>query len=263
MSIDEVIDKYHSNIINGRSLDIDNETLLLFIKEFMEINNLKDEYQKGDVNRKELGKEILDRVKKMKLMMDIFKRILNSNTNKYTYYNYISDYNKAMELLLKLANEKDNKYIMKRFYVEQIGSLETRQGNREKGMFKGEIRVIGEKDVLDMVDDSISYDGSSFGAITTSIVKKYHSLVAITNHYYETNVLPCWYDLRNTKRRKFNVNGFFSELYCYTYDDELGSAVDILDNYIEIYGGDMEELSIDTIFKRMKDKQLVKKSGVK
>ena len=253
MDINDVLEKYYKDITCGKDIDVNEETLWLFVKEFMEIKNLKDEYKKDSVNRKELGKEILNRIQKIKPIMDFFTRDLNRDANKYVYPDYISDCSKAMELLLVLANTEEDKYAMKKFYVEQMGALNVR-GDK---MHQGEIRVIGEKDVLDAIDNSISYDGTSFGLLATNLVKKHHSLVAITNLHYETNVLPCWYDLK-AKRKKFRVNGLFSKLYCYTYDDELGKAVDILDDYIETYGGDIDNIDIEDLLYRIEGNKSLK-----
>ena len=262
MNIDEVINKYYNDIICGNSLDIDEETLLLFVEEFTKIEKLKEIYQQGMVNRKELGKEILSRITRMKSMMNILVRVLNQNTVKYTYPDYLSDFDKILQILLILANEKSNKYITKKFYTEQFGLVEKKHGEKESGLFKGEIIVIGEKEVLESISNNKTYYGSSFGLIATNIVKKHYSLVIITNHYYENNVIPCRYDVK-AKLKQFKVAGLASNLYCYTYDDELGKAVDLLDNYVETYGGNIDNIDMEYLIDCIKGKQLVKSKEYK
>ena len=182
---------------------------------------------------------------------------LSKGCERYIFPENISDYVKAINMLLIMANKNEEKYILKKFTASQIGSLETSNGDRENGMFKGEIWVIGEKEVLDKIDNTNPYYGAQFGLLTTKIVENNHSLVVITDYYYETNVMP--YSI-NTKAKEivFNVDGLVSNLCCYTFDDELGMAVDRLSDYIEIYGGDIDNIDINDLISRIKDKRLIK-----
>lgn len=257
MEINEIINKYYSDIRSGKNAVVDEKTLLLFCKEYLKINELKEKYHQSDVNRKEIGKEIIARKKQLEDLSVIFNNDLNRGCVRYVFSEYISDYSKAINMLLMMANQNEGKYILKKFTANQIGSLETRHGDKESGMFEGEIWVIGEKVVLDEIDNTKPYYGAKFGLLATKLVENNHSLAVITNYYYETNVMP--YSI-NTKAKEtvFNVNGSVSNLCCYTFDDELGMAVNKLSDYIETYGGDMDNIEVDDLVKRINGIQLVK-----
>ena len=246
MSIIDLIDNHYKE---GFKSDISEEELLEFIKEYMLVKKLKDEYKKGEVNRKELGREILSRAKNLKVLMRVFEVDLLEDKAIYEWPDYISDYNKILEVLLRLANNGEREYILKEFQAEEYGSLETKHGSRS-GIVRGQVWTIGEKDVLDNVDNSEPYYGFAFRTLTTNIIKDNHSMIVISNHYYESNVLPVEFRISATKK-KFGVNGIVSDLCCYTYNDELGAAVEKLDNYIENYGGNVDNISVDTIIENI------------
>lgn len=250
MSIKELIDNHYKG---GKfNFDVSQEELSEFVREFMIINELKEIYTKGESNRKELGQEILTRADSLKSLMNIFERSLSKGNSDYEYPEYISDYNKAFELLLALSNKESNEYILKKFYANQLGSFETRHGDRESLMVDGEIWVIGRKDILNCIDNTKPYYGAEFVRIATKLVNDGNSLAMITNHYYENNVMPQFYDVKGNFR-KFSVAGLISDLRCYTFEDELESAVDNLSNYIDVYGGNIENIPLDTLVARIKE----------
>ena len=257
MNIEEIVSKYYQDIRDGKESSIDGSALFTFCEEYIEINRLKELYKQNDVNRKEIGLEILERKKNLEKLIEVFRNNLGNGCVRYLFPENISDYSKVFNLLLILANENEEKYSLKKFNTTQYGSLETRHGDKEGGMFNGEILVVGEKDVLDKIDNSKPYYGSKFGDLATKIIENNHSIAMITNHYYETNVMPYKGDIK-ARVTVLNVDGTISNLCCYTFDDELGNAVDKLRNYINIYGGDIDNIDINEIVKRINQKDLVK-----
>lgn len=250
MSIKELIDNHYKG---GKfNFDVSQEELSEFVREFMIINELKEIYTKGESNRKELGQEILQRADSLKFLMHIFEKSLSKGNSDYEYPENISDYNKAFELLLELSNKESNEYILKKFYANQLGSFETRHGDSESLMVDGEIWVIGRKDILNCIDNTKPYYGEEFVRIATKLVNDGNSLAMITNHYDEYNVMPLYYEVKGNYC-KFSVAGLISDLRCYTYEDELGSAVDNLSNYIDVYGGNIENIPLDTLVARIKE----------
>ena len=249
MNIEELINKHYKN---GKfNYDVSQNELSAFVKEFILINKLKDKYNNGECNRKDLGNEILIKVKDLKRLMDIFGVCLSKDNTDYEYPEYISDYNKVFELLLALSNEEKSEYAFKKFSANQLGSYETRHGDRESLVIDGEILVIGRHDILNCIDNSKPYYGAEFGKLITKIVNEGNSIVITTNYRYTNNVMPHFYETKGN-HHQFNVAGLISDLCCFTFEDRLGSAVKKLNDYIDIYGGNIENISIDTIISRIK-----------
>ena len=250
MGIPEIITRQYKGNFKER---LSAEDLAAFVQEYFLIVGLKAEYEKGETNRKLLAKEIVDRINNMSTMLEVL-RVELSIGSKYDYSTpeYISDYSKMLSLILQIANVEGEKYILKSFHAEQWGSLETSHGDRETGMYRGEILVIGEKNVLDNIDNSKAYYGEKFRILATELVKAGHSLVMITNYYYESNILIYSWQVQ-AKNHSFKVSGNFSNLCCYTYDDELGSAVDKVAGYIEEYSGNVDNIPIATLITRIND----------
>ena len=258
MSIKELINKHYKN---GFDYNVSQDELNEFVREYLLINELKDDYNEGIVNRKEVGNEILTRGEDLKRLMNIFEQSIFKGKYDYEYPDTISDCNKVFDLLLKLSNESNNKYILKKFCASDFGSFEKKHGDREFGMLDGEIWVVGKKEVLDCIDSAKPYYGSEFGILSTELVNDGHSMVMLTNHYYENNVMPYSFAI-NSSFHKFSVKGLMNDLCCYTYDDELGEAVNKLKEYIDVYGGNVDNISINTLILRIEELHNMKENNI-
>ncbi len=237
---------------NRGNWDINNVTsyeLDEFANEFMEIKALKEKYLNGNCNRKELGAEISKRAANLTYLANIFVKNLDCDSRINDYEDSLNDFDIVMKILIHLASDKEE-YIIKSFSTQAIGSLETQHGDRETGLFQGEIKVIGKKSVLDAIDNTKPYFDPRFRDLAEKTIRDGNSLVIITNHYYADNVLP-YYCNKEVLKTKFSVYGLSSDLCCYTYDDELRHAVLMLDQYIKYYGGNFKNLSIDTVVERI------------
>ena len=221
------------NINDGVSSSDLNE----FVLRYEEIKNLKEKYELGKENRKELANEIIDKVNNMFDLMEIFKMDLYSKRSKYIFTNYISDYYIILYALLKIANTGENEYNLKK--------LKTCDANE-----KGNIWLIGDKDVLNSINEKEYINAKRLQKMITGIIYNGYSMVMITNFDCQWNVLPVEKEIEDASIKKFKVDAF-SNLCCYTYNDELGLAVDKLSKYIETYGGDIDGISIDTIVSRI------------
>ncbi len=222
------------------------EELITFVREYLLINELKNQYQEGNSNRKVIAEMIVEKVNDMEALLSVFECDLSKDRETFNHPMYLSDFKKAFSLLLKQANSSEKKYASKTFYTNR------RMGhdNRESGMPNSEIWVIGEKEVLDVLDNTKVYYGAAFGELVDGVIERNHSLVMITNDYQESRVLPTCSEI-DINKRKFRIQDFPNDLCCYTYDDKLGFAVDKLSRYIEVYGGDIRNLSMEMILDRM------------
>jgi hypothetical protein len=234
--------------------DVSSKELNEFIKEFKQINELKKMYKEGIGNRRELGEEILERAEDLKKLMYIFERSLFRDKEVYEYPFYISDFNKVLELLLALANKEKNEYTLKVFQSSEIRTFEITKKYCKSIELAGDIWVIGKKDVLSSMDNTEPYYGAKFGNIMTKLVEDGNSIVMITNNSYANNVIP-HHNFNCSNYKQFNVTGLISDLYCYTFDDELNDAVNQLSNYINTYGGNIDNISLDIILTRIEDQE--------
>lgn len=252
MSADELIKDYYKSGENG---EISFEELSIFNKEYLLLKELKKEYLKGTINRKELGQELEKRTKNLKLFIGIFEDELKDIESLYKYPDYITDYKKAFEILLRISNSQEQKYALKEFKVGQLGHIGT---NDNLGMINGRVWIISEKKELDLIDNSKVYYNSEFSKVSTNLLKQGCSLVVLTDHLYDTNITPRSIPLE-TYKTKFRIRGFMNDMLCYTFNDELNNAVESLDNYIVKYGGDIDNISVEDIIQNIIPLHKVKK----
>ena len=238
---------------NNQNLEISKEELDEFVKEYISIKELKEKYIKGEENRKKLGEEILLRTCILRDLMGIIERSMVTGEFDYKYPDYISDYYKALDLLIKLANNNGvKKYSLMQLMTKQTASQETRHGDKETKMFEGDIWVIGDNNILRNVDNNKCYCCSEFKNAAVNIINENNSLVIITNHYFESSILPRESEVKSDIRT-IDVDGIFSGICCYTYNDELGLAVRQLKNYIDVYGGNINNISTETLVERINE----------
>ena len=253
MKVTEVINNYYSN---GFKANITKEELLAFAREYLLINELKKSYDKGVENRKELGQEILTREKNLKNVMKILEIEMFSNNDNYLFSNNISDYQKAFDLLLNLSNSND--YALKVFNFEQLVPNSFKDGRRD-ALSSGDVWLLGEKEVLNCFEKLDSRSSLSFKELATNLINENHSLIMMPNSYYQSEILPDESRLYSDKK-KFKVNGLMSELYCYTHNDSLGNSVEKLKKYIDVYGGDLTNIPIEVMEKRISELNSIKRS---
>lgn len=237
-----------------------------FAMYYQEILDLKDKYASVAIGRKEIAKEIREKLSPLNTFLHY---LINRNEGLDTEFEYaeqyISDYEMAIRLLLRLANENGDNFTLKRFVATSFASFETQHGDREHVQVGGNVWVIGEKIILDKVDEKEHYFGSDFGKIANSILQNGHSLVIMTDHIYENNVQPWTYDSNEIQRTNISVHGMLSDISCYLYNDNLRNAVNKFMAFINQNGADIKGIDENQLFDIMKtenvsgDKNLSKK----
>ena len=248
MGIKNILEEYSKA---GDNLKVSKKELSDFAKEYLYIRKLRDKYNSGHCNRKEVGEEILERVKNLNRLIDYFKLDLSGHKELYEFPEYISDYTSVLVALITIANKKEEKYVLKEFPLEQQGSYETRHGDRERGIFKGNVWVIGDKEALSRIDNSKPMSPNIFKHEITKVINEGYSTVMITSHDYDWSVLPDDDKVEKASTAKFKASGFVSELCAYTHSDELAEAVYKLSAYIDTYGGNISGIGIDDFIDRV------------
>ncbi len=244
MKIIEVINNFYSN---GFSANISKEELFAFAREYLLINELKKNYDNGVVNRKELGQEILTREKNLKNVMKILEIEMFSNNDKYLFSNNIIDHKKAFDLLLNLSNNGHKEYALNIFNFEQLVP-----NSRNNTLSRGDVWILAEKEVLNYIKKLNFRSGLKFKELVENLINENRSLIIMSNIYYQNEILPDESKL-DVDKKNFKVNDLTSELCCYVHDDLLGNSVDKLKKYIDVYGGDLTNIPINTIVERVND----------
>jgi len=220
-----------------------------FAKCYQEVLDSRISYMKATVGRKELASDIEERLSVLKSFLNYLTNSVIGLDNDLSYVqHYVSDYKMALRLLLRLANEKDDKFILKRFVVTDIVSFEKQHGDREYENISGNIWVIGEKAILDKIDDKEYYFGCEFKKVANDILKQGYSLVIMTDYNNLDNVIPSNYNYGNIQRVNIQVANMFSDMICYLYDDNLKRSVDKFESFINKNGADIKGIDENTLF---------------
>lgn len=230
--------------------DISREDLDKFCATIQEIQRLAYSYSES-YNRKQIAEQISDKIKPLETFLWVVDNELKGVKNKCDGYEAINDVDIAMNLLVKLSNIGKNNYALRKFYVTDVGSQETRHGDREHFSTRGTVWVIGLPRILNSIEDK-EYNGCTLATLLTDIVGRGCELVVCTDHYYPNNVLPFGY---SGKLEMFQIRttGFTSDIKCYTHDGALQDAVSMFHSYIAKNSGDISGLNQDKLFDIMRN----------
>ena len=236
MSIDQMI---NSHFKDGINLEVSDEELNVFVKEYLSIQELKDKYKVGECNRKEVGQEILKRMESLTRLMHFFENsLLRGKDDYYKYPDPIRDYEKVFELLLRLSNKEKEEYRLYDIY-----------------RIFDKLHVIAKTDAfkgIDLRDDEVVY-----GALFSKVISAGYSMVLLGGYGYRPYSVPT-----KVKVHEFSVRHcLIGDFYAYTYDDALGDAVNKLSKYIEKYGGNVENISLETLLSRIEELDQIKETG--
>lgn len=194
---------------------------------------LREKYKQGIENRRELANRITTTSDEIKKLLADFNGDLFQDR---LLFDFITDYEQILKLLLKFANDGDNRYDLRKYSIK----------SRESDNWF--VWVISDRyalDNLNIKEDHPQYYKHEF----TRLISENNSIVLITNYGYYWDIAPDANNrsVRRTNMRKFHADGFMSSLYCYTYSDALSLAVDKLEVFINRFGGDTVGHSLDTI----------------
>ncbi len=159
----------------------------------------------------------------------------------------INKYIKILNILVNLANIEKQDYAMKVYKTSELQSITTDITDRTLTKEKSNVWVIAEKSILKKIDEwgHINENGEPINddqyhpyfyqnELTYSLLNG-HSVIIMTDHSDEYQVLPKKWEIPvNIKETIFKTQPMISNIYCYTYNDELGKAVKNLKTYFKI-----------------------------
>ena len=241
-------------MLNSKNRDItidDINNLALVIKR---INELEQKYNESILERRDIALELKNLLDELRLFSNIFDKKANELFHKYDYLSCkenkrINDTELAIRLILRLANTGDKEYISKKFYSKSFISPESIHGDRDYCISNDSTLFIGEKNVLDKIDNHKIYYDNKLGCIAHDLIKDGHSLIIATNSYFESNIRP-------GTGLKFFENIDVSEstikgdpnIWCYLFDDELKIAVEKFMLFIDEVTSDINGIDEDVLF---------------
>ena len=170
----------------------------------------------------------------------------------------VNNANQILNLILKLANMNEEKYDLKEYNTSELGSYETVAGDRESVMLHGSVWIITLKEVLESIDIwyknfFYSIEPENFRYGITSIIHQGNPVVMMTDYVYEWCVYPENRDIKNANIETISTTKSVNDICCYTYDDELGRAVEKIKHYLEVYGPNLKEIPMDIIINRINE----------
>ena len=135
---------------------INNKELLELYKQIIELQKKYDNVSFGKKIAMQIVRALNIFMEKSKLLpQEKVQNIIDS----YEYnYNFVNDAYMFLRIILRLANEKENKYILKTFYGYD-GPIDSYIEGKN---LKASILVIGNKEILDMLDDKKVYFKNEF-----------------------------------------------------------------------------------------------------
>ncbi|MBQ6323794.1 MAG: GNAT family N-acetyltransferase [Bacilli bacterium] len=160
----------------------------------------------------------------------------------YENQDKISDCRKVLEILLELANQNGEKYQIKEVYNREWCNEEDRRfyENRPEKSEDNTSLIIAKKEALEELDDNKVL---WFGEYMKRMLSEKYSIVITVKSHRPTNIMS---DALDGNKHEFKLdyvreekNGEFSNIGCYTFDDELNDAVNMLCEYINIYGDEL------------------------
>ena len=167
----------------------------------------------------------------------------------------LDKYGRILEVLLELSNKEEPNYFIKVYQTSELQSITTDIMDRTLTNENSHIWIIGLKKAIKEIDKwgnidengnpPLGYDPlepQTFQYELTKLINKGYSLVIMTDHSDEYKILPKkWEIQKDVSEMSFKTHPMLSDIYCYTYDDELRKAVEYLRKIMEKNDEDIKE----------------------
>lgn len=224
-----------------------------------EINELHAKYPKTVLGRKDIIKEIKEKIKEIRKMTSVCNAELDDLERYYAYREYyVNDYNVVMSLLLRLLNSEEENFSLKE--VTTTGYYNT-AGSEANKLFS-KITFITQTSLCDKIDDHLYYF-DEFKTLANKYINDGYSMIIITSNLFEPSVKPkksdvicdSVYDIRNS--------GLKGNITCYCNGTIVKEAIDKLIDFINVNGPDFSNIDEDTLFEIINDSKNKQKKIVK
>lgn len=223
--------------LNKNDIAIFNNALLLLL-------DMKEEYSQTFENRIILGTQIGNLAGDMLRLTEKVSKLVKHADSQYGPREelFINSFAKFMHIIYSAQDSAD--FVIKDFFVEGFGSLETQHGTREDQEFSGIVTVIGDAELLSQIPNKKIYYATELGRIIDSIAQGEKSLIVGTNYYYESNVLPS-YTLAS-----LDIKGK-EHIRCCLKDDIIKKVVERFLEYAQKNGNRINDIPVEEIVKQI------------
>ena len=231
--------------IYEKLFDSQDKTLEL-VEKYKTIQSLKKEYINGERNRKELSKEIINKINEILPIIQSVAIDMQNIKEAVSCVDEISDANKLYDILIKLSNSENTQYGAKKINIISHGEV-----------FTPYVIIAGEMSSINGIDTKKYYDYYSARCLLHDVISKEHSV--IIEPWTEFNVIPSVDS--DIDRLIFDLRDHNGVAYGYIFDDNLGKSMVKVYEYVKAHGGDMDNISVDTMVSRINEpeKQKVRK----
>lgn len=212
---------------------------------------LRQKHDKSVTGRVESAKTLKEDASAIVAFMHILTNNLQSDIRGYDnelneQYPIVTDFNLAMNVILRLANSKGEKYTKKEFstWHNSLGE---------------ELRttiIIGDKSVLEN-EESTMLPISYLGKLTSELVSTRNSLIITTQNSVDNCVIPSRNDTPEVVEYTINCSSPQdwpnSLLSCFLFEDELRNATEKFLRFIKKNGPDIKGMNEDELFKTINE----------
>ena len=181
--------------------------------------------------------------------------------------NELNKYIKLLDFILELANKEEEQYAMKVYHTSELSRITTDIIDRELVNENSLIWVIGSIDAISKIDNWGEFDEKgrpplgvdpyhpyAFQYEFTKLIKENYSLVIMTNHSNEYQILPKeWQTQKDVSKKRIETHQMISDIYSYTFDDELGKVIIKLTDFIEENNINLREISKTKLFEKLNE----------
>lgn len=216
------------------------------INTYNRLSYLEEEYKKLGVDRLLMRKNILKTIKELTIQLDSFNENVHDKADFWSYHPIgdrksiqIPDSELFLNVLLKLANNNDNKYGVKRI---NIWEMFPDKDNCQLAKIRW-IDLLSDKDTLSRFDDDKIIQGNELINILNTLTTQGHSFVMLSNLVRE-------YDGVYIKEKI--ATSLYNDIIISVNDNDLlDICIDKLVKYMTKYGSDFSNMDIDYLVRNI------------
>lgn len=242
--------------------DISLEDVADFNNALIEYYKRRDEYDGQIVGRREFGNELSEEAGSLIAFLYILSERLKRDKDKYQSanndeYPVVTDFRLTMNVLLRLANSKGEKYAKKKYNT----------WHNSPGEPLREVIIIGDKSILDSFETRMP-PITEIGTFARNLVTTRNSLIISTQNSADNFIIPEGSNAKDVVEHTIKCDSdsdwINSNLYCFLFEDELRNATEKFLRFVKKNGPDIKGMSEDKLFEEINkspDIEIPKRKG--
>lgn len=225
------------------------EDIQKLLKYYQEILILKEQYDNAIIGRNAIANEIKTRILLINAILNNIGSIIHNLNINFMYAEYyLNDYEKALKILLRLANESDKNFILKKITIFSNASFESVPSDHKYEKVFSKVWIIGENDALHDIEDNDVYSAIDFNTILTDLLKKGFSLILLTDFCNERFLKPSINFSENIQVESISVGEIYSNVLFYLSDEHMKNIFNRFKTFISKNGADIMGMDENLLF---------------